>query len=340
MEHILFSGACGYIGSHTAYNFLKNSNCNITIIDNLSTGFIQNFNELKRAFGDRIQFIKLDLNDDCAVLELFKNNDFYALIHFAASLIVPESSIKPLLYYSNNTKNTLNLIKNCIDFKVNNFIFSSTAAVYGEPKNIPVKESAPLLPINPYGRSKMMSEFILEDAARAHKDFNFVALRYFNVAGALENANIKLGQRSANATHLIKVACECACGKREKMQMFGDDYPTHDGSCIRDYIHIDDLSSAHLAAFEFLEKNKQSEVFNVGYNHGYSVKEIISKVKEISQIDFKVELANRREGDPANLIADNSKILAKTSWKPQFNNIDKIIKSAYAWEKFLLQNHV
>lgn len=339
MKHILFTGAAGYIGSHTALAFLQNSDCKITIIDNLQSGFRENVAFLERDFKARIKFIQMDLGDFDAMQNLFKAQKFDAVVHFAASLIVPESVAKPLLYYSNNTKNTLNLIANCVECGVNRFIFSSTAAVYGEPKIVPVAEDSPLLPINPYGSSKMMSEMILRDCAIANADFRFVALRYFNVAGAYRNNDYAkgqgLGQRSANATHLIKVACECAVGKRESMNIFGDDYDTADGSCVRDYIHIDDLANAHLSAFEFLENGGQSEVFNVGYGEGYSVKEVVVKVKEISGVDFKAINAPRRDGDPAILISNNVKILAQTSWRPKFNDIDFIIKSAYQWEKIV-----
>lgn len=339
MKHILFTGAAGYIGSHTALAFLQNSDCKITIIDNLQSGFRENVAFLECDFKARIDFLQMDLGDFYAMQNLFKAQKFDAVVHFAASLIVPESVAKPLLYYSNNTKNTLNLIANCVECGVNRFIFSSTAAVYGEPKIVPVAEDSPLLPINPYGSSKMMSEMILRDCAIANADFRFVALRYFNVAGAYRNNDYAkgqgLGQRSANATHLIKVACECAVGKRESMNIFGDDYDTADGSCVRDYIHIDDLANAHLSAFEFLENGGQSEVFNVGYGEGYSVKEVVAKVKEISGVDFKAINAPRRDGDPAILISNNAKILAQTSWRPKFNDIDFIIKSAYQWEKIV-----
>lgn len=339
MKHILFTGAAGYIGSHTALAFLAQTDCKITIIDNLQSGFMENVAFLERDFGARINFIQMDLGDFDAVAKLFQGNKFDAVVHFAASLIVPESVAKPLLYYSNNTKNTLNLIANCVDCGVNRFIFSSTAAVYGEPKRVPVSEDSPLCPINPYGSSKMMSEMILRDTALANDDFRFVALRYFNVAGACrENDYAKkagLGQRSANATHLIKVACECAAGKRPSMSIFGEDYDTADGSCIRDYIHIDDLANAHLSAFEFLERGNKSAVFNVGYGKGFSVKEVVAKVKEISGVDFKVLKSPRREGDPAILVADNTQILRLTSWRPKFDDISYIIKSAYEWEKHL-----
>lgn len=339
MKNILFTGAAGYIGSHTALAFLTQTDCKITIIDNLQSGFMENVAFLERDFKARINFIQMDLGDFGAVAKLFQSNKFDAVVHFAASLIVPESVAKPLLYYSNNTKNTLNLIANCVESGTNRFIFSSTAAVYGEPKVVPVSEDSPLMPINPYGASKMMSEMILRDTALANDDFRFVALRYFNVAGACgENDYDKkagLGQRSANATHLIKVACECAVGKRPSMSIFGEDYETADGSCIRDYIHIDDLANAHLSAFEFLERGNKSAVFNVGYGKGFSVKEVVAKVKEISGVDFKVVKSPRREGDPAVLISNNAKILAQTSWRPKFNDIDYIIKSAYEWEKIV-----
>lgn len=341
MKNILLTGAGGYIGSHTAYQFLKHTKYNITIIDNLSSGFMKNIDFLQDKFKDRISFKKIDLADFNAIKKLFAENKFDAVVHFAASLIVGESVFKPLTYYANNTKNTLDLITLCVESNINHFIFSSTAAVYGEPKAIPVEETSPLLPINPYGTSKMMSELILKDTAKAHNDFKFVALRYFNVAGACGDNNYTtnngLGQRSKNATHLIKIACECAVGKRKEMNIFGTDYPTKDGTCIRDYIHIDDLALAHLSAYEFLLEHNKSEVFNVGYNNGYSVKEIISAVKEISGVDFKAIESSRREGDPATLISNNAKILSCTSWKPKYNDISYIIKSAYNWEKFLLK---
>lgn len=342
MQHILVTGAAGYIGSHSVYHLLENTLSKVTIIDNLSSGFIENIQYLKFKFKDRVKFINLDLNNIYFLESLLKNNKFDMVIHFAASLIVSESTINPILYYENNTKNTLSLISLCIKFGINKFIFSSTAAVYGEPKSIPIKEDNYLLPINPYGNSKMMIEIMLKDAALAYNDFNFVVLRYFNVSGALNSNNYNskyvLGQRSKNATHLIKVACECAIGKREFINVFGDDYNTNDGTCIRDYIHIDDLALSHLSAYEFLLKNDRSEFFNVGYGKGYSVKEIINKVKEISNINFNVNIVGRRNGDPASLISSNQKILNLTSWKPKFDNIDLIIKSAYEWELYLANN--
>lgn len=340
MAYLLLTGAAGYIGSHTAYCFLKNTNYHLVIFDNLSTGFRENLAYLQECFAGRVSFVEGDLSDISAVDSVLERYKFEAVIHFAASIVVGESVLEPLKYYTNNTLNTTRLIASCVAHRVPKFIFSSTAAVYGEPdiSLIPIDENAPLLPINPYGASKMMSERVLKDSALAYEGFKFVILRYFNVAGAsMDNtqailkAKKGLGQRSKNATHLIKVACECACGKRERMSIFGVDYPTKDGTCIRDYIHIDDLASAHLEALAYLDAG-QSNIFNVGYSQGYSVKEVIKVVKEVSGVDFCVIESARREGDPIELSAKNDKILSLTQWKPRFNNLRQIVQSAYDWE--------
>ncbi|RDU60167.1 UDP-glucose 4-epimerase GalE [Helicobacter marmotae] len=344
MAYLLLTGAGGYIGSHTAYCFLKNTNYHIVIVDDLSTGFMENITYLQSCFGERVSFVQSNINDIATMRTLLSSYSFEAIIHFAASLIVGESVLKPLEYYINNTLNTTQLIALVKEAGVPHFIFSSTAAVYGEPdiSLIPIDENAPLLPINPYGASKMMSERVLADSALAYEGFSYVALRYFNVAGAsmdntqeLLKAHKGLGQRSKNATHLIKVACECACGKREGMSIFGVDYPTQDGTCIRDYIHIDDLASAHVEALEYLKTKRVSNIFNVGYSQGYSVREVINVVKEISGVDFKIIESARREGDPIALSAKNEKILSLTQWKPRFNDLRLIVKSAYEWEKSL-----
>lgn len=340
---LLFTGGSGYIGSHTALCFLANTDASITILDNLSTGFRQNFEYLHFLYGNRVELIQMDLCDTKRVDEILSQGDFSACVHFAASLIVSESVQNPLQYYKNNVINTTNLIDLCAKNGVRDFIFSSTAAVYGEPSAefIPVRESTPLMPINPYGASKMMSERVLADSAKIGA-INYVALRYFNVAGAsMANTNENLakgnglGQRSKNATHLIKVAVECAVGKRESMSIFGQDYETKDGTCIRDYIHIDDLASAHLSAFRHLRGGGKSEIFNVGYNRGYSVKEVIECVKKISGVDFVVNPASRREGDPSILIASNEKLLSCTDWKPKYDDLATIVDSAYQWERAL-----
>ena len=341
METILITGGCGYIGSHTIFHFLKNTKKNLIILDNLSTGFQENFDYLSKVFPNRLKLIQQDLGNQSMLEEIFKTSSIECVLHFAAALSVEESTQKPLHYYVNNTFNTLILIQTCIKFGVKNFIFSSTAAVYGEPKipNSGITEDSLLSPINPYGASKMMSERILKDISQK-ENFNAVILRYFNVAGAsMDNKNLDknggLGQRSKNATHLIKVALECATHKREKMAIFGTNYPTPDGTCIRDYIHIDDLASAHLHAYYYLIEKQETEIFNVGYSQGYSVAEVIKEVKNVTGVDFKVEIKPPRCGDPASLIANNQKILEKTQWKPQFNQLSTIIKSAYEWECYL-----
>ena len=294
-------------------------------MDNLVTGF-----RSAVLYGD---FIKSDLSNFDEIEGIFKARRFDAVIHFAASLIVPESVKNPLKYYLNNTANTANLIKLCVKYGVNNFVFSSTAAVYGEPdiSKMPITENSLLSPINPYGMSKLMSETILRDASKAYKDFNYIALRYFNVAGAALDG--KIGQSTKDATHLIKVAAETALGKRDKIYIFGDDYPTFDGTCIRDYIHVEDLSDAHLKALSFLQENKKSDIFNCGYGHGFSVKEVVNTMKEVSGVDFKVEITKRREGDPAVLIAGNKKIKEKLNWTPKYDDLKLICKSALEWEK-------
>ena len=342
MASILVTGGCGYIGSHTALEFLANTPHKILILDNLSTGFKENFDFLYKRYKERVEFIPLDLSNTPALESFLKDKagQIQCVLHFAASLIVEESTKNPLLYYQNNTLNTTNLIQLCIKYQIKNFIFSSTAAVYGEPKGEfdSIDEGFYLEPINPYGTSKMMSEKVLQDASKVH-DFNYVALRYFNVAGAnMTNDLAKeggLGQRSKKSTHLIKIAIECASQRREKMGIFGSDYPTPDGTCIRDYIHINDLASAHLSAYEYLLDKQESNVFNVGYSRGYSVAEVIKNVKEITKQDFLVENHTRRAGDPAKLIANNQKILSLTNWKPRYDDLSKIIQSAYEWELYL-----
>lgn len=335
MQHFLFTGAAGYIGSHSAYYFLKHSDCRIVIIDNLSTGFLQNINFLQEKFPNRIEFIQGNLNDEKTLCAVFSRCHFNAIIHFAASLIVSESVQQPLKYFKNNVANTINLLQIAQNFNVNHFLFSSTAAVYGEPKNKEkIKENTPKIPINPYGESKLMIEKILQALEVANPKFKSVILRYFNVAGALMDDNA-LGQRTKNATHLIKVACECACGKRKKMQIFGEDYPTKDGTCVRDYIHIDDLASAHFWALKALIDRNISEIYNVGYGKGFSVKEVIDCVKKVSGKNFLAESAPRREGDPSVLVSDNQKILTHTQWKPKYDDLAIICKSAYLWEENL-----
>ncbi|WP_104751504.1 UDP-glucose 4-epimerase GalE [Helicobacter salomonis] len=339
---LVFTGACGYIGASVARWFLERTNHHILIIDNLSTGFEIHAQTLKHYYPKRVEFIKLDLCDTKALNTLLQHKRdqgqiIKGVLHFAAKLLVEESTRLPLAYYENNTLNTLQLAKLCVQHGIKHFLFSSTAAVYEQSEHA-INEQTSLNPINPYGASKMMSERILLDTAST-APFSCAILRYFNVAGATHfndyTTPFGLGQRTLNATHLIKIACECATFKRPSMGIFGTDYPTPDGTCIRDYIHIDDLASAHLNAFEALLSTSKSAIYNVGYGRGYSVREVIAKVKEVSGVDFKVELQARRAGDPSCLVADNRKILNHTNFKPAFDSLDTIVKSAYEWEKYL-----
>lgn len=336
--NILITGAAGYIGSHVAKQLLETTNYNITVIDNLSTGSVETLNTL-RGLRD-FTFIELDLKEFDEVSRIMQNNKFDTIIHFAASIVVPESVENPLKYYMNNTVNTTNLIKCATESSVKNFIFSSTAAVYGEPSEMSengIDENYPTNPINPYGMSKLMSEKVIQDTAKANKNFKFVIFRYFNVAGAdinytAEKLNPRIGQSFPNATHLIKIASECAVGKREKMAIFGDDFNTEDGTGVRDYIHVDDLADAHIKAIDYLENN-DSNIFNAGYGTGYSVKEVIETMKKITHTDFRVDIQQRRAGDPAALISNNTKIKNKMNWIPKYNDLELICKSAYEWEK-------
>ena len=331
---ILITGAAGYIGSHVVKQLLEETEYEIIIIDNLCTGFENTIDTLKAldTTNKRIKFYNQDLSIWNEVENIFKENNIKEIIHFAASLVVPESVEKPLKYYLNNTANTANLVEIANRYGVKKFIFSSTAATYGEPdkKFIPVNEECPTSPINPYGNSKLFSESVIKDASFANPDFKFVILRYFNVAGA--DVNEKIGQSTLNATHLIKVAAEAALGKRAKMAIFGDDYDTADGTCIRDYIHVQDLADAHLKALEYLESNN-SDTFNCGYGYGYSVKEVIETMKKVSNVDFTVDIVPRRAGDPSTLISDNTKIKTKMNWEPKYNDLELICKTALEWEK-------
>ena len=338
--NILVTGGAGYIGSHVAKQLLEGTEYSLTILDNLSTGSRETLDTL-RGIRD-FKFIELDLNEFDKILPILKENRIDTIIHFAASIVVPESVAKPLDYYMNNIVNSTNLIDKAVKAGVERFVFSSTAAVYGEPDSIPetgLDESFPTAPINPYGMSKLMSENVLKDTSFAYPSFRHVAFRYFNVAGADifyngDKLEPRIGQSFPNATHLIKIASECAEGKREKMAIFGDDFDTEDGTGVRDYIHIDDLASAHIQAIEYLKEN-DSDTFNVGYGKGYSVKEVIETVKSVTGVDFAVDIAPRRAGDPALLISNNSKIQQKMGWSPKYNDLALICQSAYEWEKRL-----
>jgi UDP-glucose 4-epimerase len=318
---ILVTGGAGYIGSHVVKQ-LGEKGYEVLTVDNLSTG------HKEAVLYGKLEI--LDLADKKRLKEVVKDFKPVAVMHFAASIEVAESVKKPLKYYRNNTANTLNLLEVLNEEGINKFIFSSTAAVYGEPKEVPVKETHPLNPINPYGRSKAFVEQILKDLSNANKDFKYVSLRYFNVAGA--DPEGRIGQSYQNATHLITRALKTAKGEFEKLYIFGTDYPTPDGTAIRDYIHVDDLAEAHILALEYLLKGGESDVFNLGYGHGYSVKEVVETAKKITRIDFPVEETGRREGDPAILVADSTKAKSKLNWQPKYDNLEFIIKTAWKWE--------
>lgn len=323
LMRVLVTGGAGYIGSHVVKAIGERGH-DVMTYDNLSFGHREAI-----LYG---QLFVGDLNDPDRLRHAFDIFKPDAVMHFAALIVVPESVREPLRYYANNFCNTLNLLMVCLEKGVNKFIFSSTAAVYGIPERIPVREDAPLKPINPYGRSKVMVENALSDISGI-KGFRYVSLRYFNVAGADPLARI--GQWREDATHLITVAVRTSLGKRPFLEIFGTDYPTPDGTCIRDYIHVEDLAEAHVIALDYLDKGGPSDVFNCGYGHGYSVKEVVDVVKKVTGADFKVLETDRREGDPPELVADSSKLKGIMNWQPRYDDLEYIVKTAYEWEKML-----
>jgi len=321
---VLVTGGAGYIGSHVVRH-LRESGHEVVVYDNLSTGHAW-------AVGDA-ELIEADLADQARLRSVLQAGRFDGVLHFAAHIVVPESVSHPVKYYSNNTRNTLNLLECCQEAGVRFFVFSSTAAVYGIPDTPSVGEDAPLQPINPYGASKMMSERMLMDLGAA-SDLRYVSLRYFNVAGA--DPEGRQGQSTPDATHLIKVACQAATGQRGGITVFGTDYATADGTCERDYIHVEDLASAHVRALDYLEHGGESQVLNCGYGCAYSVLQVLEAVKRVSGVDFEVHYGERREGDPPALMADAGRIRKVLGWQPAYDNLDQIVADALAWERHCL----
>ena len=324
---VLVTGGAGYIGSHSVRQLVA-AGYRVVVLDDLSTGH-------RWAVAPQATLVVGNAGDQALAGALIEEHGVKAVVHFAGSIVVPESVVDPLKYYGNNSAASRNLIEVCVAKGVERFVFSSTAAVYGIPERLPVAETAPARPINPYGRSKLITEWMLEDVAAspAGRGFRHVILRYFNVAGASLDGT--LGQATENATHLIKVACEAACGVRDKVTVFGTDYPTADGTCVRDYIHVEDLARAHIDALRYLEKGGASDTFNCGYGRGFSVREVLRMVEKVSRVKLRIEDAARRAGDAAELVAQAAKIGRTLEWTPQHQTLDAICSSAYRWETAL-----
>jgi UDP-glucose 4-epimerase len=322
---ILVTGGAGYIGSHMVLELLDAGE-KVVVLDDLSTGFAS-------AVPDGATIIRGDAGDPALVLRLIAEHAINAIAHFAAKIVVSESVSDPLGYYLGNTVKSRNLIEAAVRGGVRHIIFSSTAAVYGNPRTNPVGEDAPLDPLSPYGRSKLMTEWMLEDAGRAH-DLRHISLRYFNVAGA--DPQGRAGQSTTRASHLIKAAVQAALGARPHLEVFGTDYPTEDGSCLRDYIQVTDLARAHLAALAHLRDEGESLTLNCGYGSGFSVLEVVEMVKRVSERDFEVRLAPRRPGDPAAIIAKAGRIRAELGWIPRHDDLREIVSQALAWERKLI----
>ena len=322
---VLVTGGAGYIGSHMVLALLDAGADDVIVLDDLSTGF-------DWAVPEGVKLVVGDVADQELVARIVREHGVDALAHFAAKIVVPESVSDPLGYYLANTVKTRALIETAARTNVRHFIFSSTAAVYGEPEIVPVPETLATNPINPYGRSKLMSEWMIRDAAAAH-GFSYVILRYFNVAGA--DPRGRTGQSTPNATHLIKVATQAALGQRPHLEVFGTDYPTPDGSCLRDYIQVSDLAEAHRVALDHLRAGGESLTLNCGYGTGYSVLEVIDTVKRVSGRDFPVRLSPRRPGDPARIVAEASRIREQLGWRPKHDDLDAIVRQALDWEDAL-----
>ncbi len=325
MLPVLITGGAGYIGSHAALAF-RDAGWPVVVIDNLVTGF-------RSAVPDDVPFVEGNIDDAALVAETIAKHNIRAIVHFAGSVVVPESVADPLKYYLNNTVRTRALLEAAVTAGIPHFLFSSTAATYGIPEVIPVREDSPTVPINPYGMSKLMTEAMLRDTAAAHP-MNYAALRYFNVAGA--DPAGRAGQSTAGATHLIKIAAEAATGKRAHVSVFGTDYDTPDGTGVRDYIHVSDLADAHVAALEkLIASPTESHIMNAGYSRGFSVNEVLDAVDRVTNMKLDRRMEPRRAGDPDALVADNKRILATLDWTPKRADLDGIVRDALAWERRL-----
>ena len=325
---VLVTGGAGYIGSHMVLA-LTDAGEEVVVLDNLTTGF-------DWAISPKARLVRGDIGDDALLDRLMGDQRFDAVVHFAGSIVVPESVADPLAYYLNNTVKSRALIAAAVRNKVPRFIFSSTAAVYGNPRDNPVFETAEPQPVSPYGASKLMTEWMLRDSAAAY-GLHYIALRYFNVAGA--DPKGRTGQSTPRATHLIKVACQTALGQRSHMEVFGTDYETPDGTCLRDYIHVSDLIAAHIDALRHLRRGGESGIFNCGYGKGYSVLEVIAAVERAIGRSFEVRTVERRPGDPVAIVAGAGRVREILGWQPKYADLDVIVSGALAWEQHLIRRN-